>query len=126
MGGESLIDTRQIDTICEECGEEIIEILNDFVAEFPAYYAKLQQSVAGADLAAVGRTAHLIKGSCATFGMVRLAALLSEMELSAVGGKIPAEEELPKMKRIFEESVRQLRRHHPPFGADDAPNPSPI
>jgi len=117
MGEESLIDVAQLDTICEECGPEIVSIFTDFIADFPGYFTQLQESAARADAWRVGRLAHQIKGSCATFGMIRFTERLREMEQAAANKQLPSPEALTAAKDLFDESVRQVHAHHPEFGS---------
>ena len=117
MGEESVIDEVQLDMICEECGPDIVPIFTDFIADFPGYFSQLQESAALADAWRVGRLAHQIKGSCATFGMIRFTERLREMELEAGSGHLPSPEELTAARGLFEESVRQVCARRPEFGS---------
>jgi len=112
-----VIDGAQLDVICQECGPEIVSIFTDFIADFPGYFSQLQESAAQADALRVGRLAHQIKGSCATFGMIRFTERLREIEQAAASGHLPSPEKLTAAQALFEESVRQVRARHPEFGS---------
>lgn len=58
------------------------DIVSEFLDASPALLGEMHRSLATKDLATAGRTAHSLKGNCATFGLIQLAAALEHFEVS--------------------------------------------
>jgi PAS domain S-box-containing protein len=63
------------------------ELIGSFLAEAPVYVGELAGAVARGDAAALGETAHTLKGAAGNLGATRLAALCEELEALGRGGR---------------------------------------
>ncbi len=93
--------------------EIIAELISIFMEETPKGLDALQKAVRENDLKKTETAAHALKGSCASIGVVRTAALCSELEQSAFQGTLLGAENLveeveTELKRAFEvlESIK--------------------
>lgn len=88
--------------------EAVTEIVESFVVSTPDVLRRLREAALAGDSAEVGRLAHRLRGSCATVGAARSAALCERLETlsegsSAVTGDTP-------MLTILAELTDELRR----------------
>lgn len=79
-----LIDRSVLARVLDDVGLENADMLLDvFIEELAGQAQALEAAAAGADLEAMGRAAHQIKGSAATLGANRLGHLAESIEAAA-------------------------------------------
>ena len=78
-----LIDRSVLARVLDDVGLENADMLLDVFIEELAGQAQALEAAAGADLEAMGRAAHQIKGSAATLGANRLGHLAESIEAAA-------------------------------------------
>ncbi len=78
--------------VLERIGDaELLEDLAKmFIADAPAYLAAMEQALAAGDSEQLTRTAHTLKGLCATFAATRAESAASQLEQTARAGDLPA------------------------------------
>jgi signal transduction histidine kinase/CheY-like chemotaxis protein/HPt (histidine-containing phosphotransfer) domain-containing protein len=80
-GVEALVDLEaQADLIDALGAEDFAELVQAFFGGLGASLAEIDGASAGADISAVGKVAHRIKGSAANLGYLRLAARAADLE----------------------------------------------
>lgn len=83
-----LIDRRVLDQLLEDVGPENAEaILDSFLREIERQSLALEEAAERSDLTALGRAAHRMKSSAASFGALRLSGLLGGIEQAAYAGE---------------------------------------
>jgi HPt (histidine-containing phosphotransfer) domain-containing protein len=79
-----LIDRAVLNQLLEDVGMENAEVLlNVFLEELAVQARALEEAADLADLAAMGKAAHKLKGSAATLGAIRLGRLVEVIEGAA-------------------------------------------
>ena len=95
----TLIDTSILQQLFEEVGSEMApRVLATFIEELQQQTAVLATASDRSDLDALGKAAHRLKGTAASFGATRLSAALAELEQAAHSGDMDAA--LQNMPRV--------------------------
>lgn len=85
---ENLIDRAILDQMIEDVGSENAEpLIEAFIEELTNQVRVLGEAADQADLAAMERAAHSMKGSAATFGAARLTGVVASIEQAARSGQ---------------------------------------
>ena len=83
-----LIDRAILDQMIEDVGAENAEpLIEAFIEELAGQVRVLGEAADRADLAAMERAAHSMKGSAATFGATRLTGVVTSIEQAARSGQ---------------------------------------
>jgi len=82
----------------------LVELLTIFLADYPGHLQALRDAVAGADPAALVRTAHKLSGSLRVLGAAPATALVGQLE--ALGREGPLEGAAPLLARLEPELER--------------------
>lgn len=81
---EDLINRAVLNQLLEDVGLENAEVLlNVFLEELAGQTRALEEAADLADLVAMGKAAHKLKGSAATLGAIRLGRLVETIENAA-------------------------------------------
>ena len=112
-------------------GREIVRLVVDnFKAETPGRVARMRQAIERGDVEAFGFAAHVLKGSAAQLGAVRLAELCGELEgvsrkgsLEGVGERIRLVEE--ETLRALNALLERLRREGKADASGRSASPQP-
>lgn len=83
------------------------EVVQLFLAKTPHYIGKITTCLVERDADGLHRHAHTLKGSAATLGAVRLAALAAELMALGMSNDLDGAEE--KLSRLIEENEALLR-----------------
>jgi HPt (histidine-containing phosphotransfer) domain-containing protein len=74
------VEERLRDLARETDGEFVREIVNEFLDTAPERLEQVEYALRQVDFTTAGRDAHSLKGNCATFGLLRLAQALQQLE----------------------------------------------
>ena len=84
---DTLIDPGILQQLFEEVGSEMApQVLATFITELKDQTAVLETASDRSDLDALGKAAHRLKGTAASFGATRLSTALAELEQAAHSG----------------------------------------
>lgn len=108
-----LIDRATLDQMIEDVGPENAEpLLEAFIEELAGQVRVLGEAADRADLAAMERAAHSMKGSAATFGAARLTGVVASIEKLARNGQgdvaIAAMEEFRWLAQASMDAMRNI------------------
>ncbi len=106
VDAEPTLDASAVRMLEEMMPEMMEELLLGFSRELPERVAEIAESVRAQDHKNAARLAHGLKGSGATLGGRRIAALARLLELESKAANLPGEEEL--VSRIQEEALRLM------------------
>ncbi len=82
MEQETIIDSDTYQQLKDQVGSDfVIELIDAYAVETADLLNRLQQALAGADVAAFGRLAHSIKTSSASLGALAFAQQARELEM---------------------------------------------
>lgn len=84
-----LIDTEALDDLREVLGDELDEIVEQFVAQLDEQVDAVREALAAADRQQVVESAHSLKGGAGNFGANRLAAIAAAIERAARDADLP-------------------------------------
>ena len=105
-GGDSqcLRLQAQLEEFTAMFGEDTaVELLGLFLADTPPRLDLLQAAIDGRDAEETRRTAHALKGGCATLGIEAMAEVCKQLELEAKAGELDqASTHLETIRREFE------------------------
>jgi len=106
---EGAVDPTAIERLREQIGSvaALERIVGLFETQTPVKMTELRASIDSSDLDAVRKAAHFLKGSAASLGAIRMAALCSELECASL---THGPELLEALEDAFNESVPTLRR----------------
>ncbi len=91
QGSEDLIDRAVLNQLLEDVGLENAEVLlNVFLEELAGQARVLEEAADLADLVAMGKAAHKLKGSATTLGAIRLGRLVEVIEGAARASQLAA------------------------------------
>jgi CheY-like chemotaxis protein len=95
---EPVIDRTRLDELAdlgdEEDPEWITSILKKFEEDAASRIVKLVVAAETRDAAALGQTAHALKGSCSNIGALRMASLAEQLQVKGQEGKIEGATEM--------------------------------
>ena len=85
--------------------------------ECPSGIEQLTLAAAAGDQPAIARVAHKLRGSCATFGALRLTQVCTELESEAKAGALTAPAELlDRLNAELTDVAAELTRYRAPKG----------
>ncbi len=103
---------------------DLAGLIEEFVGELPARIQTLEQACADADLDAVARLAHQLKGSAGGYGFPSITDMAAELEKRA-----KAKEDLDALRHAVQQVVDLCRRATAGAisnRADETPQPSVV
>jgi HPt (histidine-containing phosphotransfer) domain-containing protein len=111
---EDLIDRAVLNQLLEDVGLENAEALLDvFLEELAGQARALAEAAEQADLMAMGKAAHKLKGSAMTLGVVRLGRLVETIEAAARAGQpaavTTAMADFHWLAQATQDAMRQIR-----------------
>lgn len=110
--------TNTLRQLTEELGEEnVIELLSEWMADFPVQATELRALAGGADQPVMRRAAHSLKGSSALFGLTAMESILGRLEELAARAVIEGQADLAEdvlsewneSRPVLERLLRGLR-----------------
>ena len=107
---DTLIDSGILQQLFEEVGNEMApQVLATFITELKDQTAALDTASGRSDLDALGKAAHRLKGSAASFGATRLSTALAELEQAARSGDInTALEHMPRVSDLARDTLHAM------------------
>jgi len=113
------LDERALDQLVDIDGTgDVLRVLAAlFLRDAPEKVESLSAAIARGDLDSVGRDAHFIKGSAATFGALSLARLVGDIEHGARAGALPEVGTVVAVQAALDDTIARLGR----FIGDDTP-----
>jgi len=112
-GDETALDRHVLDQLRDDLGGQtaLDEVITTFLDRTPAALAALRDAAARGDAPAIGRAAHLIKGTSATIGAHALAQQCAEVEaLCQVGRFTDAANRVGAIEESYRKVEAEIRR----------------
>ena len=118
--------TNETDRLISDLADDpdLADLVEEFVAELPARVQALEQACADADLDALARLAHQLKGSAGGYGFPSITDMAAELEKRA-----KAKEDLDALRHAVQQVVDLCRRATAGAisnRADETPQPSVV
>ncbi len=93
--------------------ELCLEIMDDFLSDIPEQIRFARSAAAAADLEALERQAHSIKGACANVAAEALRTIAHETEKLAKSGRVEqSEEKISDLEEVFERTRAEMVACH--------------
>ncbi len=102
MGDYKYIHTKHIDAIASGDTEFLIELVDIFLAQIPAFTANMKNSFENKDWKVLAREAHTAKSSVLTFGMEKTGTLLKDIQV-----KVEANE-LQTVSEMIDQAINEM------------------